>query len=205
MIDPTQLSAQVPDQLWWYVARSGGIVALILTGLSVLWGLTLSTRVTEGTPPPAWLLSVHRRLGGLALTFTGIHIGALLLDDYVDFGPIDILVPLASEWRPGPVAWGVVATYLLVAVEVSSLLMKRIPRRWWRAIHASSWVLLWTGLIHGVTAGTDAGHPVYIGAMSSLAMLVVFLTCYRIIAGRRGRRMTAEDLRPARVLVSQLR
>jgi predicted ferric reductase len=171
-----------------------------------LWGLVLSTRVTQGTPPPAWLLSVHRRLGGLALSFTGIHIGALMLDDYVDFGLTDVLVPLASEWRPGPVAWGVVATYLLIAVEVSSLLMKRIPRRWWKAIHASSWLLLWTGLVHGATAGTDAGHPAYVGAMSTLAMLVVFLTCYRIIAGRGGRRAAAADRQPAApVLAGQVR
>jgi hypothetical protein len=192
VIDPgrlaTDVQAQLPDQLWWYVARSGGLVALLLAGLSVVWGLALSTRITRGTPPPAWLLTVHRRLGGLALTFTGIHVAGLLLDDYVDFGPTDILVPLASEWKPGPVAWGVVAAYLLVAVEVSSLLMKRIPRRWWKAIHLSSWLLLWTGLVHGATAGTDAGHPLYLGAMSTLIVVVVFLTGYRIVIGRRRRR-----------------
>ena len=33
------------EQLWWYVARSGGIVAWALLAASVLWGLALSTKV----------------------------------------------------------------------------------------------------------------------------------------------------------------
>lgn len=179
---------QLPDQIWWYVARSGGIVALLLAGLAVLWGLALSTRVLRGTPAPAWLLAVHRRLGGLALAFTGVHVAGLVLDDHVEFGPSEILVPLASAWKPGPVAWGVVAAYLLVAVEVSSLLMRRLPRRWWKAIHASSWVLLWTGLVHGATAGTDAGHPAYVAATATMAILTVFLTGHRIVGSRTGAR-----------------
>lgn len=182
---------QLPDQLWWYVARSGGIVALVLTGLAVIWGLALSTRILQRTPPPAWLLALHRRLGGLALAFTGVHVAGLALDDYVDFGPTELLVPLASTWRPGPVAWGIVSAYLLMAVQISSLLMKRLPRRWWKAVHGSSWLLFWSGLVHGATAGTDAGHPLYIVATATLTLLVVFLTGYRIVANRGGGRAPA--------------
>lgn len=36
------------NQLWWYVARSGGIVAWALLAGSVLWGLALSTKVMRG-------------------------------------------------------------------------------------------------------------------------------------------------------------
>ena len=32
------------QHLWWYVARSGGIVAWALVAASVLWGLALSTK-----------------------------------------------------------------------------------------------------------------------------------------------------------------
>ncbi len=177
----------LPDQLWWYVARSGGIVALLLAGLSVIWGLLISTRLTRGKPSPKWLTSLHRYLGTLTVSFTAIHVAALVADSYVDFGWRDILIPLASEWKPAPVAFGVVAFYLLVAVQVSSLLMKRIPRRWWKLIHLSSFGLLWTGLIHGATAGTDAANPVYAVAMALVACATLFLTLFRILAGR-GRR-----------------
>jgi len=176
------------EQLWWWVARSGGIVALVLTGLAVIWGLALSTKVMQGTPTPKWLLSLHRWLGGLSVTFSGVHIAALVLDSYVHFGVAEILVPFASEWQPGAVAWGVVSMYLLVAVQLTSIFMKRLPRTWWKRVHMTSWLLFWTGLIHGVTAGTDSAHPVYVGVTGLMTMLVIFLTSYRILASRRGPR-----------------
>ena len=98
------------EQLWWYVARSGGITALALSGLAVIWGLVLSTKVMDGTPTPKWLLSMHRWLGGLTVSFTAVHIGALVADSYVHFGLTEILVPYASEWKPGAVAWGIVSS-----------------------------------------------------------------------------------------------
>ena len=173
------------EQLWWWVARSGGIVALVLTGLAVIWGLALSTKVMQGTPTPRWLLSLHCWLGGLSVTFTGVHIAALVLDSYVHFGVAEILVPFASEWQPGAVAWGIVSMYLLVAVQLTSIFMKRTPRRWWKRVHMTSWLLFWTGLIHGVTAGTDAAHPVYVAVTGVMTLLVVFLTSFRILMSRR--------------------
>jgi predicted ferric reductase len=199
------LLAQAPEllqheQLWWWVARSGGIVALVLTGLAVIWGLALSTKVMQGTPTPKWLLSLHRWLGGLSVTFTGVHVAALVLDSYVHFGVAEILVPFASDWKPGAVAWGVVSMYLLVAVQLTSLMMRRIPRTWWKRVHMTSWVLFWTGLIHGVTAGTDASHPLYVAVTALMTLLVVFLTTFRILASRRRPRRTSNaraDAAPA--------
>lgn len=183
------------EALWWYVARSGGIVALLLTGMSVIWGLALSTKVMDGTPSPKWLLSLHKWLGALSVTFTGIHVAALVLDDYVHFGLTDLLVPFASEWKPGAVAWGIVTTYLLLAVQVSSMLMKRMPRRWWKRIHLSSWLLFWTGVVHGITAGTDAGHPAYVAVTGTMVLVVLWLTITRTLTARRRRTTSAASRR----------
>ena len=106
------------------------------------------------------------------------------------FGVAEILVPFASDWKPGAVAWGVVSMYLLVAVQLTSLMMRRIPRTWWKRVHMTSWVLFWTGLIHGVTAGTDASHPLYVAVTALMTLLVVFLTTFRILASRRRPRRT---------------
>lgn len=177
----------INEQLWWYVARSGGITALVLTGLSVIWGLALSTKVMNGAPAPKWLLALHRRLGALSVIFTAIHVIALIADSYVSFGLADVLIPFASDWKPGAVAWGIVSMYLLIAVQVSSMLMKRIPRKVWKAIHLSTWLLFWTGLIHGITAGTDAAHPVYVAVTGTMTLLITFLTGYRIFHAKRRR------------------
>ena len=101
-------------QLWWQVARAGGLVAYGLLAASTIWGLAVSTRLLGRWPAPGWTLDLHRYLGGLALTFTGIHLAALLLDSYIQFDVLDLLVPFAAAWRPGAVAWGVVAVYLLL-------------------------------------------------------------------------------------------
>ena len=49
-------------------------------------------------------------------------------------------MPLASSYRPLPVAFGVVSVYLVAAVVVTSLLRDRIGHRTWRAIHWSAYV-----------------------------------------------------------------
>ena len=88
------------------MARSGGIVAwLLLTG-AVLWGLALSTRVLGNKVVPAWLLDLHRLLGGLSVVFTLVHIGGLVGDSYIHFGWSEVLIPWASTWHPTAVAWG---------------------------------------------------------------------------------------------------
>jgi DMSO/TMAO reductase YedYZ heme-binding membrane subunit len=175
------------DQIWWLVARSSGIVSWGLLSAAVILGLLLSSRVGGKRPPPAWLLDLHRMLGGLAVAFVAVHLAGLWLDDFVQFGIVDLLVPFASDWRPVAVAFGVVALYLLVAVQVSSLMMKRLPTRLWRWIHYSSYLLFWMAAVHGAAAGTDAGHPAYVAGSVFSIGAVLFLTVYRLLTPRRGR------------------
>ena len=175
-------------QVWWYVARATGIVAWALLAASVVWGLLLSTRLAHGRPTPAWLLDLHRFLGGAAVVLTGLHLTGLVADTYVHFGLADLLVPYASGWKPGPVALGIVSLYLLAAVEATSLAMRRLPRRLWRAVHLTSYVLFWSATFHFILAGTDAGHPLARLGIDLTAAAVVFLTLVRILGPTRGPR-----------------
>jgi hypothetical protein len=84
--------------------------------------------------------------------------------------------------------------YLLVAVEVTSLAMRRLPRRLWRLVHLSGYILFWASLVHGATAGTDSGHPAYLGAVTAGIGVVALLTGYRVVTIRRRR--TAARRRP---------
>ena len=174
--------------IWWYVARAAGIVALLMSGLAVVWGLLLSSRFGNGRPAPRWLMASHRFIGLLTVTFTGVHLGGLVVDDFVEFGWREILIPYASGWKPGAVALGIVSFYLLLAVQISSSLMSRIPRTWWRAIHFSSYAVFWFGLVHGAQAGTDAANPLYLLSTIGLTLVTLFLTVYRILTSRKARR-----------------
>jgi methionine sulfoxide reductase heme-binding subunit len=176
----------VTTQLWWHVARATGVVAWALLASSVIVGLLLSTRLTRGRPTPAWLTDMHRFLGGTAVAFTLLHVGGLVADTYVHFGLADLLVPFASSWRPDAVALGVVSLYLLAAIELTSLLRRRIPRSVWRRVHLTSFVLFWTATFHFLLAGSDSGHPLARWGINITAATVVFLSLVRIL-GQRGR------------------
>ena len=163
--------------LAWYMARAGGLLAWVLLSASVLWGLFLSTKALGKTPRPAWLLDLHRFLGAAAVVFTGIHVATLIADSYTDLSWLQVLVPFTSSWRPVAVAWGVIAMDLLLAVEVTSLLRKHLPRTWWRRIHLSSFALFVVSTVHAVTAGTDQ--------LVVLAIAVVTVVGVAVLTGLR--------------------
>ncbi|MDP9299796.1 MAG: ferric reductase-like transmembrane domain-containing protein [Actinomycetota bacterium] len=164
----------------WYVARTSGLIAWALLAASVLWGLAISTRVLKGRPRPAWLLDLHRYLGGIATVFVGVHIVALLGDTYVHFGLASVLIPFASSWHPVAVAWGVTAFYLLLAVEITSLIRTRLPKRLWRATHYASFPLFIVATIHALSAGTDARTWTFEVVAALTVVAVVALTTLRI-------------------------
>jgi sulfoxide reductase heme-binding subunit YedZ len=178
------------QQIWWYLARASGLVAWLFLAVAVIWGLLLSTRLLQDRRRPAWLLDLHRWLGGLAVTFTAIHLGGLVADTYEHFGFREIAIPFASEWRPEAVAWGVVGLYLLVAVQATSLLMRRLPRRLWKGVHYLSFVLFFLASMHAAAAGTDASTPWYRLASTLIISITLFATLYRFLTGSRRKTRT---------------
>jgi len=143
------------DQLTWYVARSSGFVAWGLVVASILWGLVMATGILRRRAHPAWMLSMHKFLGVLTMVFVGVHVVAILLDGYVHFGLVDVLVPLASSWHPVAVACGIVGMYLLVAIQATSWLRRHLSPKVWRTVHLTSYALLAVTTIHLLAAGTD--------------------------------------------------
>jgi predicted ferric reductase len=164
----------------WYVARASGLVGWGLLAAATLWGLALSTKVLGKRPRPNWILDLHRWLGGVALVFTGVHVSALFLDQYTHFGLAAVLVPFAAKWHPVAVAWGVVAFYLLLAVELTSLARARISKRLWRRVHFASFLLFVVGTIHGLTAGTDTKSMMARVLAAAVGSVFVGLTAARI-------------------------
>ena len=175
-------------EIWWYLARATGLVAWALAVGSLLLGLALATRAMGSKPKGAWLLDLHRWLGGLAVVFTVAHVGGLIADSYVSFDLVDALVPFAASWRPGAVAWGVLALWVMAAIEVTSLLMRRLPKRVWRAVHLSSYLLAVAATLHGVTAGTDVGHPAVAWAILGSIAGATFFVVYRRVAPKKAAR-----------------
>ena len=168
--------ATMSEHTWWWLARATGMVAWALATASIVWGLALSGRLLRRRKLPAWLLDLHRYLGTLTLAFVAVHMGALTLDHYVGFSLRDLLVPMASTWKPGAVVWGIAAFYVLVVIQVTSWGMKWLPRKVWHGIHCSSFFVFVAATVHGVTAGTDAAEPlVQMGAVVGTTLLITLV------------------------------
>lgn len=175
-------------KLWWYLSRATGLVAWGLAVASILVGLALASRALGGRPKAPWLLALHRWTGGVTIAFTVGHVGAIVADSYVHFGIADVLVPFASDWRSSAVAWGVIATWLLVLVELTSVQMRRLPKQVWRAVHLSSYLVAALSTAHGFAAGTDTRSGAFAWAVVIATGAMAFFTAYRWMAPAKATR-----------------
>lgn len=183
----------ITEKLAWYVSRSSGLMAWVLATSSVIFGLALSTRLVRRKGVPAWLNALHRYLGTLTLVFTAVHLGALVADNWVYFGAAELFVPMKSAWRPGAVAWGIVAMYALVAVQLTSWCKRWLPRRLWHSVHLLSIPMFVFGTVHGFQSGADRQNMwVQWGALTGSVSLL-FLLLFRVTSesGSRRRRSSS--------------
>src|SRR5579875_2698005 len=129
------MSASTWSSVVWDVARAGGMLAYILLAFSVVLGLALSMRWQRPRWPRLITNDLHSFMTLLALIFIGVHVLAVWLDPFTRFGWRDIFIPFATWYRPVWMAAGIVATYLMLAVWISTQLRSRIGYAWWRRLH----------------------------------------------------------------------
>lgn len=190
--------------IWWYVTRASAVVGWVLLVLSVLLGILLSTRLLRPRDNPGWLLDLHRWLSGLAVTFVGLHMLSLYLDTYAHFSVPDLFVPFHSAYQVveslgrWPVAIGVLCAYAMVAVQFTSLLMRVLPRRWWKAIHYLSYLTVLAVSFHAGWTGTDTRSWVYRVTALVLIMITTVALIVRILVPKSARTLSAavEGRRP---------
>lgn len=178
----------VNPQFWWYVSRSGALVAAVLLVASLVFGVLMATRALKPLDKPSWMLAMHRWFSLLAVFATALHLIGLVADNYVHFSWVELFVPFGSSWKTIPVAFGVVAFYLFTIVQISSWMMKLIPRRLWRSLHMSSYGLVWLVFVHAGLAGTDVRNRVYAVIALILTIVAVWATIIRMTIGRPQRR-----------------
>jgi len=168
----------------WYLSRASGMVAWLVLAITCLWGILLITRMLKPADRPAWLLDLHRYLGVLSLVTVGAHMATLIGDNYVYFGWRELLLPNASKWRTGAINWGIIAFYMLVVVQVTSWIMKWLPKKLWHTVHLLSYVLFILVTIHGFKAGSDSTNMVFFTtAVAGLAILAFTLVA-RVLQGK---------------------
>ncbi len=176
----------VDEKLAWYISRSSGLIAWVVITASIVWGLALSTRLIRRRGAPAWLLDLHRYLGTLSLVFTLIHVITLLFDSYAHITIKELFVPFQSVGRngynPQAAAWGIAGVYMLVAIQLTSWLKKRLPRKFWHGVHLLSIPLFFVATIHGFKAGSEKANPLVFLAVVVGSTLFFFLFLFRVFS-----------------------
>lgn len=169
----------------WDVARAGGFTAYILLTLAVVVGLALSTQLQSPSRWPRLINSeLHNFLTLLSTVFLGVHVLAVIVDPFTHFGLNEILIPLASHYRPEWMALGIVGLYLGIAIGISTLLRKRIGYKWWRRLHVLTLGIFALATIHGLGTGSDTQTWWALGIYLVSLVLVGALLCRRIFSSR---------------------
>lgn len=172
---------------WWYLTRASGIVATVLFGLSLTWGLFFTSRSTGRRPKPNWWLDLHNMLGGLSLAFTVVHVLAVIIDPNAGFSLVQALVPgLASDLTLA-MAYGIVATYVLLALVATSWPELRFRRSVWRAIHLVSIPAAVLTALHAYQTGSDRSALAFQAMIVTLFAAIVYAGALRTLSIRRRR------------------
>jgi len=173
----------VNPHFWWWMSRASGMVAAVLLVGSLVLGVLLATRALRAIDSPAWMLAMHRWFSAMACIFIAVHLLSLVADNYTHFAWKEIFVPGGSAWKTTPVALGVVAMYLLVVVEGTSLAKNRMPRPWWKGLHYLGYIAVWLTSLHGALSGTDATNRVYRIVALVLTAVAVMAAITRAVIG----------------------
>lgn len=173
----------------WITSRALGAVALWALASEVVLGLALSTdHVSRALRPrvaKAAVLELHQLVGSVAIALTVAHAAVLLLGPGAPIDLFDLAVPGLMPYRTAVVAAGIVALYLLVAVQWSFSWRARLGPRWWRRLHGLSFVALALALGHGLVASSRAGADLLTYLVP--ATLVLTLLGYRLLERLRRR------------------
>ena len=170
-------------QLIWYVARASGVICMALLSLSVALGIGSSTRLSSPGWPRFVTQALHRNVSLFVLVLLGVHVGAVILDDYVTITIADAVVPFTSTYRVVWLGLGTVASDLLVALVLTSLVRHRIGHGTWRAIHWTAYACWPLALVHGLGTGSDAGKGWSVWFTIACLLLVLLALTWRIVEG----------------------
>ena len=164
----------------WYVTRASGLMAMILLTLTMVLGMTTTTRARGRNWPGFAQQELHRRISMIAVVFLGIHVLTSVLDTYVNISWAAVVIPFTSSYGRLWVGVGAIALDLMIAVFVSSLLRARMRPGTWRAVHWLAYLSWPVALAHTFGMGTDAGESWVIALGAGCVLAVAVALAWRI-------------------------
>ena len=142
----------------WYATRATGLMALVLLTLTMVFGMTTTTRARARNWPGFAQQEMHRRISILSVVFLGLHVLTSVMDTFVNIPLAAVVIPFTSKYQGFWLGLGAVALDLMIAVFVTSLLRERMRPATWRAVHWLAYLSWPVALAHAFGMGTDAGE-----------------------------------------------
>ncbi len=185
----------MPDDWLLKIARVIGLLGLALLLISSVGGTLLASRTAQKIKfLKGRTFTYHRTLSVIGAALFLVHpIPLLLAHATTGMRWWNIFVPFTAPKQGILIAWGTLAAYALVVVSVSSLFIKKIPRRQWRVLHYGSYLVLGLGMLHALTISNEFARyePFRIGepdkfllAFVAVPVLLLF-PIWRFVAARR--------------------
>lgn len=185
------------DDLLLKVARVIGLLGLAMLIVSSLGGTLLASRTAQKMKfLGGRTFTYHRRLSVIGAVLFLLHpIPLLIAHATTGMRWWNVFVPFTAPKQGILIAWGTLAAYVLIVVTVSSLYIKKMPRRQWRTLHYGSYVVLGLGMIHALTISNEFARyePFRIEEPDKFLLVTVALPIlllfpiWRIFAARRLR------------------
>jgi sulfoxide reductase heme-binding subunit YedZ len=183
------LAATAGPSPLWYATRATGAVTLVLLTVTVTLGIMGTARFATPRWPRMITSGLHRNVSLLVVCFLTVHVLTALLDTFAPVGLAAAAVPFASPYRPLWLGLGTLASDLVAALVLTSLLRARLGLRAWRAVHWLAYAAWPVALWHGLGTGSDARLPVMLGidAVCAVAILAALGWRLTLVAGPRRR------------------
>ena len=166
----------------WPATRAAGLTSYVLLFLSVVSGI-LQSLPGVLRRRRATLYALHCTACQYGLLFGFLHGLLMLGDTTVSYTWREILVPFTAPYLPLATGLGTIALYIMVVLVISSRLIKRIGRKFWRVVHFLAFPGYLLALYHGIAMGTDAQYAEIRLLYAITAAVVLVLVLFRLSAG----------------------
>jgi methionine sulfoxide reductase heme-binding subunit len=164
------------------VSGATGVISMVLLSAVVILGILLDRRVRLPGQPRYAGLSLHRYTSLLAVGFLAVHIVTAVVGPYARIGLAATVIPFASAYARSWLGLGAIASDLMVAIIITSLLRRHLSHRTWRTIHWLAYACWPVALAHSLGTG---------GGMRSGALLDLAIGCASAVLAAAGWRLAS--------------
>jgi len=184
------LAAARVSSVWeWYVIRAAGFTAAGLLILLMISGIGQVTGYTYRFLEPIKAWAVHKAMALALCAAVLVHVTFLVLDHYIPFSIPQVLIPFLSHYSNHSslfgislsgigVASGILATYGVVTIVLTSLYWKETKRKTWRWLHYLSYFVILAVFVHALGTGSDLRY----GLFRKVWIMVFFILLLAVIS-----------------------